>query len=199
MDPKQYSDKFKEQGSGFELPPPGTYHVVNVGLKFVTFGSGTKALRITSKILKCIHGDGESFVGKKFSQDLWWNLAKEANQNRLMFMAIACGQTEAFNENMAADLVKALTGKAYLIQLSHRKEEYEGKERVNLNVIRVDRLPVDVRKSYADQPDWKTTVGDPAKRMGEPETIGKGGGKPKKQETTADPFSDGTESNDIPF
>lgn len=207
--PKAHADTYDKQKelSSFSLPPKGTYDVVNVAAQRQLIGQGTPKIRIRAHVLAAVEsGDGNpgaAFVGRTFPLDLWANWEKAANVQRISWLGIACGQTEDWDPDNDADLVKAVTGTPYRITFDIKRGTYQGKPTEDLQVLECKQLGAAAREKYTKAPDWKATVGDPGERMLEEKDFTKSGGSgggsrggSKHSERTADnPFG----NDDIPF
>lgn len=184
---KNYADSYKkqEERGSYEVPPTGTYHVVNTTLQRQIMKTGTERLQVFTTVLACVETEnpedfeeGKKWAAKKFQQSMWWDLSKPTNVERLACMATAnaVSPSEEWDTDSDPSCVSALTGVPYQIKIRKKVEEYKGEERSVLDVAATHLLQLDVRKKYMAAPDWKKTVGDPAVRMLEKKVFGDGGG-----------------------
>lgn len=218
--PKHHKDVYnkQEERGSFDVPPTGTYIVVNTKLQHQTIGeNNTPRVQVWSRILAVVEtedpaqmDEAKEWRGKDLQQSLWWNLEKRGNQERVACMGIACGQMDEWDPEVDSQLVKAITGIPYQLKGNKREEEYKGQARVNFNVLATQQLSADKRKEFTSAPDWSKTVGDIASRMVPKESSGKkggGGGGGSRSSTSSSkdtskvqdvdpfgdmPFSDGT-------
>jgi hypothetical protein len=184
---KNHAEAYKKQEDRgtFEVPPTGTYHVVNTALQRQTMKTGTERLQVFTHVLACIEtenpedmDEGKKWVGKKVQQSMWWDLSKTGNVERLACMATAnaVSPSEEWDTDSDPSCVSALTGVPYQLKIRKKTEEYQGHERHVMDVAATQLLQLDMRKKYMQAPDWKKTVGDPAARMMEKKVFGGGGG-----------------------
>jgi len=212
INPKSHKEAYtaQEKRGSFDVPPDGVYHVVNTKLKRTEIGAkSTPVVKVSTRILAVVSveypamaGEAKSWVGKNVGQDMWWDLSKKGNQERVACMGIAHGQMDEWDPDNDAQLVTAATGVPYQMK-SQRKVQGDF---INLNVLATQQLSKEKRAEYTNAPDWKQLVGDPAQRMVN-EVKGKktnGNGKPAQTRVQDDdPFRDAgappMTDEDIPF
>lgn len=206
INPKEHAETYRKQEAlgSFAIPPSGTYVVVNTKVtKQVVGQNSTPRLRYKATILAHVEsegGEGEGFVGKTLSLDLWANWEKMFNVQRVSHMGIACGQTDAWDPEDPGELVKATTGVPYQLKMVRKESEYQGKVRQDAEPVEFKSIGVDARAKYTKSPDWQRTVGSPSDRYEDAGVV-----TPKSGATVhkigaakggqADPFKD----DDIPF
>jgi hypothetical protein len=199
---KNYQEQYNEQKNRgtFSVPPTGTYHVVNKTIQFVVFKTGSKCLRVISHVLGVVIAPdieaAKKWIGKTFSQDLWWDLSKPRNQERVALMAIANGESGEWDSDSKADLIRVMTGVPYQLRCINKVNQYEGKDRLVLDVNATERLGKDIISRYSDDPDWRKTIGDPTVRF--LDIKDSSGARSNGHQSTpeeSDPFS----GSDIPF
>jgi hypothetical protein len=205
---KNYADAYKsqEERGSYDVPPTGTYHVVNTALQRKTFArSGAQCIEYTATVLAVVESQDESakkWVGKTYRASLWMDLSKPRNAEAIGCMGIAHGATGEWDTDSDKDCVASLTGVPYQAKVRRKVEEYDGKQRPVLDVYAVTMIAKDARAKYTDAPDWKKTAGHPSERMQEAKTVGSGNGSSSKrsngkheetQVAESDPFGD------IPF
>lgn len=211
--PKQHKEAYgaQEKRGSFDVPPDGVYHVVNVKLKRTEIGAkSTPVVKVATKILAVVSvedpalaADAKSWVGKIVTQDMWWDLSKKGNQERVACMGIAHGQMDEWDPDNDGQLVLACTGIPYQMK-SQRKVQGDF---INLNVLATQVLGPEKRKEYTSAPDWSKTIGDQAQRMVNEvkgkKSNGNGSAKAQAQVQDADPFGADQQSSlsdeEIPF
>ena len=200
---KAYQEQYKTQDERgeFDVPPTGTYHVVNVALQRTRFKTGSECVKVFSAVLAVVDSEepavAKTWIGKKFSSNLWWDLSKPGNAARAACMATACGMSpsEEWDSENDSSCVAALTGVPYILKMRRRVESYEGKERKSVDVFATLVLSKEQRKTYASAPDWTKITGAPSERMLPLNDLSAGkasaAGKQTSIDTTAttDPFS----------
>lgn len=212
IQPKKYQEAYgkQEERGNFEVPPTGTYLVVNTKLQHQKVGDKqTPKVQVFTHILEVVATDdpnelaeAKEWTGQEVQQSLWWDLTKKGNQERVACMGIACGQMDEWDPEDDKQLVKTITGVPYQIKARRKEEEYLGKKRLNFDVMATQAIAQDKRKQFASAPDWIKVIGDPSTRMMEAKAGKSGGGN-------AAAHSEGTSTNtkvqevdpfaDIPF
>lgn len=203
INPKEHATSYKTQGQGnsFTVPPSGTYLVVNTKVTRSIVGANkTPKLRVRALVLAHVEsegGNGTDAVGKLFSFDVWANWTKPFNVARISHLGIACGQTDSWDPDEPAELVRAITGVPYQMKMVRKESEYNGQTRQDAEPVEVKGIGTDARAKYTKSPDWPKTVGNAAERyedIGSATPKGKGSTAPVKADQP-DPFKD----DDIPF
>lgn len=212
---------YENQGAPGITVASGTYDAVIRTVQRGETGSGTKKIIIGLTVLRAYEPENASSVGGQFRIDLWANWDKAFNAQRLghLLMATHTPQPvlEAFDPDADANLVKYFTGVPISVRVRvDQRKGNDGKTYTDIEAEEFKDLSIDTIKRYKAQPDWKTIVGDPAKRMLEPRvpkqgggggySRGGGGGRSQAQEQSADPFRDpvspasaAVEDEDLPF
>lgn len=188
INPKEHADAYKHQEelNTQRFPPSGTYHVVNTTLQYQIIGEKrTRKLHVRPVILACIEGEGKAWVGKNFGLDMWTDFSKNANAQRMSFMGIACGQTEAWDPEDNGQLAKAICGVPYQIKIDVKDKDVNGKTYADLQVIKVDQLSKEARSKYTSSPDWaKFDTGKAERWLKEKDfSQGKGGGGTRSEDS----------------
>ena len=211
LNPSDFKDGYKDQESGgFDKTEPvsGIYDVVNVKLQHQKVGqNATRKLRVITRVLKVVTAEdqdgSEKMVSATFGFDLWWDLSKKFNAARLVYLGIACGETEAWDPTKDQSLIQTITGIPYRIKIDvEAKVGRNGRTFYNVNPVETKHLSKDVRKRYMESPDWKKIVGSPDDRMLDPKDYSSGAGPSADQAAASDPFSDpddGFADDDLPF
>lgn len=208
MNPKNSKDEYRQQAQrgAFDVPPSGTAIVVNTKIQRQKIGkAGTARVQIWTRILEIVvvdekehEEDAREWVGKELQQSLWWNLEKPGNVSRANCMAIACDHMDAWDSDVDADLVKAMTGVPYLLKWRRKEEEFQGQKRFNIDVYATEQISSAKRKEFTGAPDWLKIAGAPDARLqpfkdftgGKESTSAAKSKSNASGETDVDPFGD---------
>lgn len=174
LNPNDFKESYAKQDqkdSDRTEPVSGSYEVVNVKLQHQIVGqSATKKLKVIARVLKVVSSDESEKAAKMvhgtFGFDLWFDLTKKFNAERLAHLGIACGETENWDPTDDGVLVSTITGVPYLIKIMvSERETRSGKKFHNVELLETKHIGKEQRTKYMKTPDWKKIIGSPEDRL----------------------------------
>lgn len=200
---KKKSREEQIESNTFTLPPGGEYIVVGTHAGRQLIGQGTKKIRVRCQILEALNvpsvDDPSALVGKTFTIDLWGDMAKQGNAERLGHLCEATGNGDtAFDTDDDEDLVNVLTGVPF--QIGYRLKPYgpRNAKKFDVDVKYTEPLDPKKAKSFTKLPDWDDMIPELSDRILEFKDYtnngggsrGGGGGGGGGPDLDSDPFAD---------
>lgn len=181
----------------------GYVEVVGIGIQRRTNAKGTKSLRYKMHVLGALDAANREAIGTAFSADLWWDLTKKYNADRVSWLLMANGASPDmladFDPDSDTVLVNGITGTPFIAKLEvTERKGTNGRAYTDVQLIETKDLPREKRQAHMDAPDWHKIVPPKDKRVEEPfvaeATAGGGKGGDGGGSSTYN-----TDTSDLPF